>query len=710
MYAQGSYMTDFVRGVNPIWSLVDLVGQQLDDTCWMYVLENTVPYQPAPVYETSSGTPMANPINFDANGTLPVDMYFDPDIVYRLEIRRNDGLNPPSQADELLYLVQNYIPTGQTVEIGELGDDLTENQITNSQFSLMHLNGTYTLAAVTNPPELEVAPGWFLSLVGTGSVTIERIPLNNANANPTNAPYALRINTTGGWTSSPVLRQRLQQNGMLWANKFVSTSITARIEGASQNITARLDASDGMGLGVLLTATLDNDFDEYKGFFELNDSVNADLPPAAYVDFKILLPTTGDVYLTSIQLLASQSGVAFDYEEDTINRQLDHSFNYFKPLLEAKPLESFLIGWDFRTNPAQFGEAVSLGAIGANKSAYVWDQTIVFQSVNNSIASSRAASNGLTLTATGATQPAIIQYLEAEQARQILSGNVSLALKGSCSAASQVATVSLWATNDPNLPDVSNGTNNSIVGSLNADGTINTTNGNWTQLDQRNPGNVQFTLTPDSTEFCYSYFKDNTATPRVSDATYFAIVISFDSLANAQTVTLDWVTLVPGDIPTGPTAKAKEQVIQECQRYYEKSYTSATAVGTDTLVNALVYPQKTTDITGGNCYPIGASFTINLKNVKSSLTPNVRLWSKSGTVDNVQLRTVGAGNNENNVPITKWTQTVGNKIINYSIANPQFGNAGNNYLRFATATANPQDTGAAMIRLHYEVDSRLGIV
>jgi len=62
-----------------------------------------------------------------------------------------------------------------------------------------------------------------------------------------------------------------------------------------------------------------------------------------------------------------------------VPRQIDHLFHYYKPLLAYKPIPSALIGWDFPTNPAQFGVTGSTGAIGANKSAYAWDQTILFQ-------------------------------------------------------------------------------------------------------------------------------------------------------------------------------------------------------------------------------------------------------------------------------------------------------------------------------------------
>ena len=39
-----------VRGANPIWYFVNLWGKSFDDTYWMWVLENDIPYIPARVF------------------------------------------------------------------------------------------------------------------------------------------------------------------------------------------------------------------------------------------------------------------------------------------------------------------------------------------------------------------------------------------------------------------------------------------------------------------------------------------------------------------------------------------------------------------------------------------------------------------------------------------------------------------------------------
>lgn len=67
-----------VRGSNPIWTEVDLQGNLFDDTFWLFVLENTLPYIPATVYhDPDLNTPWNNPIQFLGNGTLPNDIFFE---------------------------------------------------------------------------------------------------------------------------------------------------------------------------------------------------------------------------------------------------------------------------------------------------------------------------------------------------------------------------------------------------------------------------------------------------------------------------------------------------------------------------------------------------------------------------------------------------------------------------------------------------------
>lgn len=318
-----------IRGANPIWSEVDLQGKLFDDTFYLFVLENTIPYIPATVYhDPDLNVPWTQPIRFLGNGTLPVDIYFESDTVYRLEFRQG-----PTQQDPLIYEVNNYVAgTGGTTPV-DMVAFASSNQVTNPQFALMSLQNPVTIAG-TDPDPIEIAPGWTLLLAGTGTVTITQVPLNNSNINPSNAPYALQL-TMNGWTAdSVILRQRFEQNGMLWADKIVSTTLTSRLNGSPQSITATLVDSNNAVLATILPLTsLNEAWNEYTGHAQLPDSTNPDTPPAAYIDYLLHLPSNIDIYLTSFQLVVQELPFEPPFEQDTINRQIDHTYNRAYPII-----------------------------------------------------------------------------------------------------------------------------------------------------------------------------------------------------------------------------------------------------------------------------------------------------------------------------------------------------------------------------------------
>lgn len=323
-----------IRGANPIWFEVDLQGKLFDDTFYLYVLENTIPYIPAIVYhDPDLNIAWTNPIRFLANGTLPIDIYFEADKVYRLEFRQHIGAGMPSQQDPLIYEVDNYVAgTGGSTPVDTVAF-ASSNQVTNPQFALLSLENPVTIGD-TNPDPIEIAPGWSLLLAGTGTVTITRVSLDNSNLNPSNAPYALRL-TMNGWTAdSVILRQRFEQNGMLWANKTVSTTVTARLEGSPQSITANLVDSNTAVLGTVLPLTPINEaWNEYTGYAELGASTNPNDPPAAYIDYLLHLPSNIDIYLTSFQLVVQELPIQPSFEQDSINRQIDHTYNTAYPII-----------------------------------------------------------------------------------------------------------------------------------------------------------------------------------------------------------------------------------------------------------------------------------------------------------------------------------------------------------------------------------------
>lgn len=335
-----------IRGANPIWSEFDLSGKIFDDTYYMWVLENQIPYIPATVYhDPDFNTAWTQPIQFLGNGTLPNDIYFESGVVYRLEFRQGDGLNTPTQQDPLIYLVENYVPgSGGSTPVDTVAF-ASSNQVTNPQFALINFgtpsSPTYTFTG-TDPSPIQIGPGWFLDLAGTGTVTLTQVPLTSDTPTPSNAPYALQI-TLSGWTADSVfLRQRFFQSGVLWANQIVSTAITARVQGLNVAITASLVDSQNATLGQLLSTTVDNVFNEYTDYAKLNPSTDTDIPPAAYIDYVLALPNNVDMYVTSIQLVVQDLPILPTFEQDSINRQIDHTYHSAYPIVPIGTVIDFM--------------------------------------------------------------------------------------------------------------------------------------------------------------------------------------------------------------------------------------------------------------------------------------------------------------------------------------------------------------------------------
>lgn len=329
-------MASGVRGYNPISFEVDLQGKLFDDTFYLFVLENEIPYQPATVYhDLDLNVPWTQPIQFLSNGTLPVDIYYSSDQVVRLEYRQGNTQQAP-----LIYEVDNYFPGGGSGSLDAIAF-ATSNEITNPQFALFSLQSP-TVITGTDPAPISIAPGWELLLAGTGTATINQVALSNLNKNPSNAPYALRLTLTGWTADSVMLRQRFNQNGMLWANKIVSSAVTALLSGAPQSISASLVDSNNSVLGTVLPSTVVNEsWNEYTGYAQLTATTNPNTPPAAYIDYLLALPSNIDIYITSLQIVSQDIPVQPSFEQDTIQRQIDHTYNRAYPIVPVGAVIDF---------------------------------------------------------------------------------------------------------------------------------------------------------------------------------------------------------------------------------------------------------------------------------------------------------------------------------------------------------------------------------
>lgn len=704
-----------VRSYNPIWLLCDLNGNILDDRYYLFTLQNTLPYLPSPIWQNESQTVVwSDPIQFLANGTLPENMYWDSDLVYRLEVR--DG---PTQNDALIYLVENYKPGSSVGPTPGSAVTNTTNQITNPQFATLNFSGTLTITSATTT---EIAPGWSIVTTGPGtSLEVSQVTYTGDSYTPDNASNAstgLRL-VNNGFTNVQ-LRQRFDGNGALWTGADSTSDLGPGVAVAytassadNANLEARLEFSNGVQDTSIFIDSLEASNSDHTGSSIILKSTNTDQPSSAWTDFVLKFTANTAVEITSVQLIGQKLVQEMPYLQTTPERQVDEEFNYYKDPLEYKPIPSYLVAWDFPLNPAQlFGDTVSVGAIGANKSSYVWDQTIIFQTVNNTLSVARnSASNALNIVvSTTPSSFALIQYLPEKVAREILSQNNAIQIKANVSTGTLNGTASLWWTTDATLPDLKAATYNSLVSSITA-AVPTCGNGTWTQVpnEETNIASMPFSLSTTSSALSFRGFNGgNTA---ATSAKYMAIVIAFNTMPITTTLTVDYCSLVGGDIATRPAPQTPDEVLRECNYYFETSYIDAADVGTATDMGAHECPMSTLNIPGSTssyCYPSPFDLIYLVPKINIPITT---LYSTTGLQDNLNAKLFYALTGTNAFTVaqadvaegTFWTKSESKKSIIFLPRVTTVLTSVSN-----SSIANLFTSGG--ISFHYRADARLGIV
>lgn len=696
----------FVRAPNPIWYMVDHIGQPLNDEYYAFFLTNTLPYLPQNVYRDPQGMTVwtGDVIQFFPSGTLPDNLYFDPDLVYRIEIRHGN-----SQTDPLIWEINNFVPTGGGDINSQFSILAMSNQITNPQFEFLTFQNPIT---ITTSGTYQIAPGWELVITGVGGSTTLTQQILSGNQNQiNNPPFALRINSNG-WTQV-FLRQRFDHNGAIWANGAISMSLTGRSQTSAQEVSLIYQPNSPGVAQVVATGILGTgDYEVLQGAIDLPASVNTSLNDVAYTDMIIELPPTGIVDISNVQVLGQGNPLPTDfdpltdiprYQQQSSERETDHTFNVFKEPLMRKPIPSYLVGWDFPFNPSQRGTIFSYAG-GANSSFYAWDQTIVFQSVNNSMQTARVTDGYFSISAALAGQMAIIQYLPAINARKLLDGIISVYLEAAALAPGPVptsipCTISLWATADVSLPSTV-GSNQSLVATLDANGKPATFNGTWVEIPPINAQEAKFNLEAAPKAFD-GWWNNELNVSIANTATYFAIVIGFGTIPISNSIVFHSIGLQAGSIGTNPAPQTYDEVLRECQFYYEQSYLPGIVPGTTTNVGLKLNIQNTL-VSGGNIAGKPGIFELEFKTIKNT-TPAVSIWNPANGASNGVQFTLWNGGTAISTVNANFSDNW--QVIDTSLYRSTYQPT--SYTSLMNPVAAPLSPQAGML-YHYVADSRLG--
>lgn len=586
------------------------------------------------------------------------------------------------------------------------------NALSNSQFVDVLFNPDYgvtitTDGAVSNAT-YDIAPDWFLEISSndTATVTVDRTALPGSLDIITNPPYRLDLLMSGANITSIKLVQRLYNNPDIWAAGFIAGSLVATsLDNVSRTIEMLYAPSIAPASNTIFTdVTGTTGYVRMDATIELDDGQNTDAPPDGYVDIEIVLPVSGHVGITSVQVVGlntNQEDVLYDQEP--VNRQKDHLAHYYLSLVQAVPVPSLSVGWDFRVNPAQFGATQGASTLA---SRYIWDQTIVWQGASNLITAQRSSNQSrLRIILTGTGQFALVQYLDSHEMRQLLTNQFSMIIDAYTNIVGGVAgTASVWVTSDATLPDITSPAGLSLIATLDANGKPATFNGNWTEVPRNYRGDARFTI---------PYSADNLSTKTalegwnrvdntiLTDATFCAIVIGFASSV-AGDLAFESISVTPGPLAVPFAPMSYDQTLYNLQRYYEKSYGENVGIGALTTRNALSYLMQGKWTSNYDAH-LGV-FYIAWRAPKRMQDGVVTLYSPTtGDADNVRYLVISGNTDlyDANEAISNWAVTTG---VNSNIYSPNISTS--IYSESAAAHGATQ----SLIQFHYTNDCRLGVV
>ena len=703
-------MSTFIRAANPLWYFPDLTGNPLDDTYYAFFLTNTLPYIPQRVYHDDAGqTAWDNPIQFSPAGTLPIDMYFDNSLVYRIEIRHGN-----TQADQLVWLIENYQPGDDGIIPDPSITVATDNQITNPQFSSILFPDTDELTGTgVTDVVVPVAPGWEFVGVGTGNYTISRVSLPADQNIVTNPPYALSVVLSGAW-STAYLRQRFEHNAGLWANKFVSTSVTARSnDGAPYVLRAMLVRDDGDS-ALIFQDTLNSAYAVFPGAVELGVATSSTDPSTSWTEFRIVFPNVIQTSLTSVQLIGQDTGAEIPYDEDTLERQHDHMFHYYEDSILLMPKDTILAGWNFAQNPYQF-RSTTPANVAVNQ--YVADQTIIIQqnyvatATGNNVSVGRGSlGDNLPLLVTAVTASnkfAVLQYLDPTETYAFWGRTLSALLRAKLTTTHgtevRVKMRLIYRTTIPATI-----TQSEPVASWGASSEDPTFSAGWNAVAPLN--DPIYTLTSSYQDMPFDQFDLSAIALSSANQTIGVLIYTIDAMnqtATADSIQIASCSLVRNDFAIDVNPMSDEETYARCEFYYESTFLPGVVAPAASAVGALQAPMTSywNGATTVTSYP--QPFGTNLRTLKRT-APALTFYSgASTTANNVEshvVAQVGSPAAIERVLGTFWS-SVNSTNKNFRVDGAASGGA----LQSTGAVVGITHPGACWIQYHYIADARIGI-
>ncbi len=708
----------FVRAAPPIWYFVDTNGLQLNDTYYAFFLTNTLPYIPQPVYQDPNGiTPWASPLQFQPSGTLPNNLYFNPTATYRIEIRKG-----PDQTSPLIWLIENFVPgSGNTPVENQIFSG--ENMITNPQFADIDFPSPYTFTQSSpSTYTIDVAPGWSLVLTGAGTTILTQIT-NAGNADLAgNPPYGLTINNSG-WTTAQLI-QRFTNNPAIFGGGAAAVSFSAYATTNPVALTVSYVPSDSGTPVIFASSKMISTGSMIPYNLPAQNiplSNNSDSGTTSYTSLVFTLPASGIISLSNIQFVGQSSplsdptSVSISFQEQTYERIEDHEFHVYKNSILIQPKDSLLVGWNFALNPWQYG---SVTVANAPNNLYTADQTILVQqnyvssATGNNVAVGRSGvANNYAYQVQAVTahnQFAIIQYIDPSTIAPYWGYIVSCLASGffTTTHSTTPPKIKMRLIYNTSLPAAISQTVPIASWSEGGDPVFSA---GWTALNPINDPAYPLPISSPQNYFPFNGFQLPARTnANMTLGVVFYSVGNMNQNATADSIFINDISLVVNRFAIASNPKTWDQVLKECQYYFEKSYDNAVlaSTGTPTGVPSQIQCRQDFYHNGTGFVIYATPFQFQYNTVKRA-NPVINLYSPSaGTVGNVDLNFfVGNAADVSNpgvTAITNWqAPIIGTKSVQYLPDNV-------NDLFTSSAHASTVHITDSLT-FQYTLDSRLGI-
>jgi len=513
-----------------------------------------------------------------------------------------------------------------------------------------------------------------------------------------------------GWTTA-VLRQRFEQNGLIWGGKYLNAQLTGRISSAvsSSSVSARLVRSNGDITALFNNRALTSAYNTVNATVPIPDSDDTTDPPASYTELQIVLPTTADTTITSVQLVPTDAEGLLAYEQETIERQQDHTFHYYRESIILQPKSSILTGWDFGLNPWQ-SRSVANSNVATNE--YTADQTVIIQqnyvenNVQNNVAVAQASSTNQMAfrvrAVTAANRFAILQYIDSVTSRPYWDGVLSSVVRAKANKTADTLQIKMRLIYRSGLPATISRTNPIALWS-DSDGSEPVLAAGWSYLTPKN--DPAYNLDGDWQDMVFERFElpamDN------SNMTLGVLIYTLQPMIESTPDDLYFgsVSLVPNEFALAVNPLTFDETLRQCRYYYETTFPLGGGVPVITTTGALNAPMTayyngvSTDASYPNSF--GAPWLV----IKRA-SPTVAFYSTSSTTaGRVEQRTTTqtSGDTFSEVVLNTYWNTPSISVNGYLVVARASGGA-----LSSEAAGGITHPGAAAINYHYIANSRLG--